>query len=120
MSGVGSEYDDGRAFGLAAGTGKVYLPLIGLTGAANRGPKREFNGVRKQKEPCKIQSIAETMVLRKEYLNTARTLLRVARSMTDRVIADRLKMLASEYERGELNKPRDAQRAQILWRNQLD
>ena len=35
----------------------------------------------------------------KEYLNTARTLLRVARNMTDQTIADRLKVLAENYER---------------------
>ena len=35
----------------------------------------------------------------KEYLDTARTLLRVARNMTDRAIADRLKALAADYER---------------------
>jgi hypothetical protein len=38
-------------------------------------------------------------MLSKEYLNTARTLLRVARSMTDQAIADRLKVLAEDYER---------------------
>ena len=38
-------------------------------------------------------------MLSKEYLNTARTLLRVARSMTDQAIADRLKVLAEGYER---------------------
>jgi hypothetical protein len=46
-------------------------------------------------------------MLNKEYLNTARTLLRVARSMTDQAIADRLKMLAEGYERR-------AERAQAL------
>lgn len=35
----------------------------------------------------------------KEYLGTARTLLRVARNMTDQTIASRLKALAEEYER---------------------
>jgi len=35
-------------------------------------------------------------MLSKEYLNTARTLLRVARNMTDQAIADRLKVLAEK------------------------
>jgi hypothetical protein len=35
----------------------------------------------------------------KEYLNTARILLRVARSITDQVIANKLKVLAEDYER---------------------
>jgi hypothetical protein len=38
-------------------------------------------------------------MLSKEYLNTARTLLRVSQSMTDQTIADRLKALAEDYER---------------------
>jgi hypothetical protein len=35
----------------------------------------------------------------KEYLETARTLLRAAQSMTSRMIAGRLKALAEDYER---------------------
>jgi hypothetical protein len=35
----------------------------------------------------------------KEYLSTARTLLRIARNMTDGAIANRLKALAEDYER---------------------
>ena len=35
----------------------------------------------------------------KEYLGTARTLLRVARNITDQTIASRLKALAVNYER---------------------
>jgi hypothetical protein len=35
----------------------------------------------------------------KEYLETAQTLLRAARTMTDQAIADRLKALADDYER---------------------
>jgi hypothetical protein len=35
----------------------------------------------------------------KEYLETARSLFRVARSMADQMIADRLKALAEDYER---------------------
>jgi hypothetical protein len=38
-------------------------------------------------------------MLSKEYLNTARTLLRIAQTMTDQTIADRLKALAGDYER---------------------
>ena len=38
-------------------------------------------------------------MLSREYLATAQTLLRVARSMADRTIAARLKTLAEEYER---------------------
>ena len=38
-------------------------------------------------------------MLSKEYLETARTLLRVARNMTDETVADRLKALAEDYER---------------------
>jgi len=35
----------------------------------------------------------------KEYLGTARTLLRIAGNMTDETIASRLKALAEDYER---------------------
>ena len=35
----------------------------------------------------------------KEYLETARTLLRAAQTMTDRAIAGQLKALADDYER---------------------
>jgi hypothetical protein len=35
----------------------------------------------------------------KQYLETARTLLRAAQTMTDRVIAGQLKALADDYER---------------------
>jgi hypothetical protein len=35
----------------------------------------------------------------KEYLGTARTLIRIARNMTDQTIANRLKALAGDYER---------------------
>jgi hypothetical protein len=34
----------------------------------------------------------------KEYLHTARTLLRIAKNMTDQTIANRLMTLASDYE----------------------
>jgi hypothetical protein len=42
---------------------------------------------------------AESSMVSKEYLSTARTLLRIARSMTDGAIANRLKALAEDYER---------------------
>jgi hypothetical protein len=35
----------------------------------------------------------------KQYLETARTLLRTAQTMTDQAIADQLKALADDYER---------------------
>lgn len=35
----------------------------------------------------------------KQYLETARTLLRVARTMTDRAVARQLQALADDYER---------------------
>ncbi|WP_454624369.1 hypothetical protein [Bradyrhizobium cenepequi] len=38
-------------------------------------------------------------MLSKEYSNTAQTLRRVAESMSDPAIADRLKVLAESYER---------------------
>jgi hypothetical protein len=38
-------------------------------------------------------------MLSKEYLETTRTLVRLARNMSDQTIADRLKALAEDYER---------------------
>jgi hypothetical protein len=38
-------------------------------------------------------------MLSKEYLDTARTILRAARTMTDQHVAGRLKALAEDYER---------------------
>jgi hypothetical protein len=35
----------------------------------------------------------------KEYLETARTLLRAAKTMTDQAVASQLKVLADDYER---------------------
>jgi hypothetical protein len=35
----------------------------------------------------------------KQYLETARTLLRIARNMANQTVADRLKALAGDYER---------------------
>jgi hypothetical protein len=43
--------------------------------------------------------IAEPMMLSQEYLKTARTLFRVARSTADQAVADRLRALAADYER---------------------
>jgi hypothetical protein len=43
--------------------------------------------------------ILEPTMVSKEYLGTARTLLRIARNMTDETIASRLKALAEDYER---------------------
>lgn len=37
-------------------------------------------------------------MLGKQYLETAQTLLRVARGMTDQIVADRLEALARDYE----------------------
>jgi hypothetical protein len=39
------------------------------------------------------------MMLSKQYLETARTLFRVARNMADQAVADRLRALAQNYER---------------------
>ena len=48
----------------------------------------------------------------KAYLETARTLLRAAQAMTDRVIAGQLKALADDYERrAEKGSHVDAARA---------
>jgi hypothetical protein len=59
--------------------------------------------------PCSSSKklIAEPIMASKEYLSTARILLRVARSMTDQAIANRLKVLSEDYERR-------AERAQVL------
>lgn len=47
-----------------------------------------------------------------QYLETARTLLRVARNMADQTVADRLKALAGEYERrAERASHADAEKA---------
>jgi hypothetical protein len=48
----------------------------------------------------------------KEYLETARTLLRAAKTMTGRAIADQLKTLADDYQRRTEKAPHvDAARA---------
>jgi hypothetical protein len=56
------------------------------------------------------------MMLSREYLVTAQTLLRVARSMADRTIAARLKMLAEEYERraGQASRNRRAGASRVV------
>jgi hypothetical protein len=41
----------------------------------------------------------ELIMLSRQYLETAQTVLRVARSMADQAVADRLKALAGDYER---------------------
>jgi hypothetical protein len=43
----------------------------------------------------------------KQYLKTAQTLLRTARTMTDQVIAGQLKALADEYQRRAEKASRD-------------
>jgi hypothetical protein len=53
------------------------------------------------------------MMLSKEYVSTAQTLLRVARNMTDQAIANRLKALADDYER-RARKAADAEAAKRL------
>ena len=52
----------------------------------------------------------------KEYLETARTLLRAAQKMTDRRIADQLKALAEDYER-RAKKSAHADAAKVLARS---
>jgi hypothetical protein len=52
----------------------------------------------------------------KQYLKTAQTLLRIARTMTDRAIAGQLKALAEDYERrAEKASHVDAARALARW-----
>jgi hypothetical protein len=46
------------------------------------------------------------MMLSKQYQETARTLLRVAGSMSDQTIADRLKAVAENYELRAVNASR--------------
>ena len=46
-------------------------------------------------------------MLSKEYSNTARTILRAAQTMTDRVVATQLKTLAEDYERRAEKASRD-------------
>lgn len=54
-------------------------------------------------------------MLSKEYLDMARTLLRVTRNTTDQTIADRLKALAEDYERrAEQASHADAAKAYAL------
>jgi hypothetical protein len=65
------------------------------------------------------RSIAEPMMLSKEYFETARTLLRIARNMTDQTIADRLRALADDYERrAEKASRTDAGKAAVAVRGE--
>jgi hypothetical protein len=59
----------------------------------------EFVGPRTHLHPSSRRAITELKMLSKEYFETARTLLRIARNMTDQTIADRLRALAEDYER---------------------
>jgi hypothetical protein len=52
-------------------------------------------------------------VFSKEYLYTAQALLRIAKSMTDETIANRLKVLAADYER-RVHKVDQAEAAEPL------
>jgi hypothetical protein len=52
----------------------------------------------------------------KEYLETARTLLRAAQTMTDRAIAGQLKALADDYQR-RAEKASDEDAAKALARS---
>lgn len=49
----------------------------------------------------------------RQYLETARTLLRTAQTMTDRAIADQLKALAYDYRR-RAEKASDVDAAKVL------
>ncbi|MBR0842676.1 hypothetical protein JQ607_20940 [Bradyrhizobium liaoningense] len=64
----------------------------------------------------------------KEYMETAQSLLRAARSMTDEVVAARLKMLAEDYQRraekassadAARSVARSAARAEYDWSKEL-
>jgi hypothetical protein len=48
---------------------------------------------------CQSNRIVEAKMLSKEYLETARTILRAAETMTDQRVAGQLKALAEDYER---------------------
>jgi hypothetical protein len=56
---------------------------------------------------------------RKQYLQTARTLLRAAQTMTDEAIAGQLKALADDYER-RAEKASQADAEKILARSVAD
>lgn len=64
----------------------------------------------------------------KQYMETAQSLLRAARSMTDEVVATRLKMLADDYQRraekasnadSARSVARSAARAEYDWSKEL-
>jgi hypothetical protein len=48
---------------------------------------------------CRSNRDREAKMLSKEYLDTARTILRAAQTMTDQHVAGKLKTLAEDYER---------------------
>ena len=55
-------------------------------------------------------------MLSKEYLDTARTLLRAAQTMTDSRVVGQLKVLAEDYERrAEKASHADAAKALLRW-----
>jgi hypothetical protein len=57
-------------------------------------------------------------MLSKEYLDTARTILRAAQTMTDEHVASQLKALAEDYERrAEKAAPADAAKAKAKARS---
>ena len=51
------------------------------------------------REPCEGFMTFQISRRGKQYLETAQTLLRAARTMTDSTIADQLKALADDYQR---------------------
>jgi len=52
-----------------------------------------------QQNPARVPYDRPDLTARQHYLETARTLLRAAQTMTDSAIAGRLKVLADEYQR---------------------
>jgi hypothetical protein len=63
--------------------GSIRLPVIGSSSTALSRSNRDRGGE----------------MLSKEYLATARTILRAAQTMTDQYVAGQLKALAEDYER---------------------
>jgi hypothetical protein len=60
--------------------------------------------------------MVEAKMLSKAYLDTARTILRAARTMTDQRVAGQLKALAADYER-RAEKAAQADAAEALARS---
>jgi hypothetical protein len=61
---------------------------------------------------CRSNRDCRGEMLSKKYLDTARTILRAARTMTDQYVAAQLKALAEHYERrAEKAAPADAAKA---------